>query len=202
MPGWDITVAQCKSVFDDTGQFNIGNIPGQSAVAVDSSDTWTPGASAEGIYTMIYTFSQNDQVAADDEFRFNINLTSDFVDVVADTDHNPLTHLQNLAVYDDEQVLNTGTDYILKAKGESTLCGVCTLGSVRLATLGRGRHHDARRGLQDRLQPPAWGGTDPYNINLPAFNHDEEGRYLLKYGLFSSTGNPYEISTLEQPRLV
>ena len=188
----DITVAQCKSVFDDTGQFNIGNIPGQSAVAVDSSDTWTPGASAEGIFTMIYTFSQNDQVAADDEFRFNINLTSDFVDVVADTDHNPLTHLQNLAVYDDEQVLNTGTDYVLKAKGESTLCGVCTFSGQfgwQLWDVDDTMMLDEAYKTVSNL--PAWGGTDPYNINLPAFNHDEEGRYLLKYGLFSSTGNPY-----------
>ena len=38
---------------------------------------------------------------------------------------------------------------------------------------------------------PAWGGTDPYNINLPAFNYGQEGRYTLKFGLFSSTGNPH-----------
>ena len=84
--------AQCKSVFDDTGQFNIETFRA-SAVAVDSSDTWTPGASAEGIFTMIYTFVKTSG-RCDDEFRFNINLTSDFVDVVADTDHNPLTHLK------------------------------------------------------------------------------------------------------------
>ena len=28
-------------------------------------------------------------------------------------------------------------------------------------------------------------------MNLPAFNYGQEGRYLLKFGLFSSTGNPY-----------
>ena len=38
---------------------------------------------------------------------------------------------------------------------------------------------------------PAWGGYDPYNMNLPAFSYGEEGRYLLKFGLFGSTGNPY-----------
>ena len=38
---------------------------------------------------------------------------------------------------------------------------------------------------------PAWGGYDPYNMNLPAFNYGQEGRFMLKFGLFSSTGNPY-----------
>ena len=121
----DITTAQCKSVFDDTGQFNIGNVPGQSSQIIDSADLWSPGSNAEGIFTIIYTFSENDQVAADDEFRFHINLTSDFVDVIADTEHNPLEHLANLAVFDDEQVLNTNTDYVFKAKVESTLCCGC-----------------------------------------------------------------------------
>ena len=66
----DITTPQCKSVFDDTGQFNIGNVPGQSSQLIDSAALWSPGSNAEGIFTIIYTFSDNDQVAADDEFRF------------------------------------------------------------------------------------------------------------------------------------
>ena len=188
----DVSVAQCKSVFDDSGQFNIGNIPGQSSVAVDSSDLWSPGSNAEGIYTVVYTFSQNDQMASDDEFRFNINLTEDFVDVVADIDHNPISHVQNLAVYDGEQVLNTGTDYVFKAKGESTLCGVCTFsGQFGWQLWDADDTTMLKEAYKTVANLPAWGGTDPYNINLPAFNFGQEGRFLPKYGLFSSTGNPY-----------
>ena len=188
----DVTVVQCKSVFDDSGQFNIGNIPGQSSVAVDSSDLWSPGSNSEGIFTVVYTFSQNDQMASDDEFRFNINLTEDFVDVVADTAHNPLSHLQNLAEYNEERVLNTGTDYVFKSKGESTLCGVCTFsGQFGWQLWDAEDTMMLKEAYKTVANLPAWGGTDPFNINLPAFNYGQEGRYLLKYGLFSSTGNPY-----------
>ena len=121
----DITISQCKSLYDDTGQFNLANIPGQSTSNVASSDLWIPGQNAEGVFTIVYAFSQNDQLPTDDEFRFTINLTNDFVDVIADVNHNPLDHIDHLAVYDGEQVLNTDTPYVFKSKGQSTVCGVC-----------------------------------------------------------------------------
>ena len=188
----DVTIPQCKSVFDDSGQFNMANIPGQSSASVDSIDLWSPGSSAEGIFTIVYAFSQNDQMAADDEFRFNINLTEDFVDVVADTAHNPLSHLQNLAEYDEEHVLNTETDYVFKSKGESTLCGVCSFsGQFGWQLWDVDDTMMLKEAYKTVANLPAWGGTDPYNINLPAFNYGQEGRFLLKYGLFSSSGNPH-----------
>ena len=67
------------------------------------------------MFTIVYAFSQNDQLASDDELSFTINLTNDFVDIIADTD-NPIEHLPNLAVYGDDEVLNTGTDYVFGPK--------------------------------------------------------------------------------------
>ena len=34
----DITISQCKSTYDDTGQFVVGNIPGQSSQTATSTD--------------------------------------------------------------------------------------------------------------------------------------------------------------------
>jgi len=188
----DITATACKSVYEETGQFNMGNIPGQTTQNIPSSELWIPGQSAEGIFTILYTFSQNDQVSADDEFRFTINLTNDFVDVIADVSHNPLEHLPNLAVYDDESVLNTGTDYVFKAKGQSTLCGLCTFaGDFGWQLWDLEETMMLKEAYKTVETLPAWGGYDPYNINLPAFNYGQEGRYMLKFGLFGSTGNPY-----------
>ena len=188
----DITISQCKSTYDDTGQFAVGNVPGQSSQTATSTDLWIPGQSAEGVFTVLYAFSQNDQMAADDEFKFTINLTNDFVDVIADTAHNPLEHLDHLAVYDGESVLNTDTEYVFKAKGQSTVCGVCTFsgdfGWQLWDADGTMMLKEAYRTV-DNL--PAWGGYDPYNLNLPAFTHGQEGRYMLKFGLFGSSGNPY-----------
>ena len=138
---------------------------------------------------MVYTFSQNDQMASDDEFRFNINLTEDFVDVVADIDHNPISHVQNLPCTTGNKY-NTGTDYVFKAKGESTLCGVCTLGQFGWQLWDAEDTTMLKEAYKTVANLPAWA-EPTYNINLPAFNFDQEGRFLLKYGLFSSTGNPY-----------
>ncbi|MDP6194096.1 MAG: hypothetical protein QF880_00040 [Candidatus Poseidonia sp.] len=188
----DITASSCKSVYDETGQFNMGNIQGQSTELVPSTALWIPGQNAEGTFTIVYSFSQNDQVPSDDEFRFTINLTNDFVDVIADTDHNPIEHLQNLAVYDQESVLNTGTDYVFKAKGQSTLCGLCTFtGEFGWQLWDEQETMMLKEAYKSVENLPAWGGYDPYNINLPAFNYGQEGRYMLKFGLFSSTGNPH-----------
>ena len=188
----DITASSCKSVYDETGQFNMGNIQGQSTELVPSTALWIPGQNAEGTFTIVYSFSQNDQVPSDDELRFTINLTNDFVDVIADTDHNPIEHLQNLAVYDQESVLNTGTDYVFKAKGQSTLCGLCTFtGEFGWQLWDEQETMMLKEAYKSVENLPAWGGYDPYNINLPAFNYGQEGRYMLKFGLFSSTGNPH-----------
>ena len=188
----DITASSCKSVYDETGQFNMGNIQGQSTELVLSTALWIPGQNAEGTFTIVYSFSQNDQVPSDDELRFTINLTNDFVDVIADTDHNPIEHLQNLAVYDQESVLNTGTDYVFKAKGQSTLCGLCTFtGEFGWQLWDEQETMMLKEAYKTVENLPAWGGYDPYNINLPAFNYGQEGRYMLKFGLFSSTGNPH-----------
>ena len=188
----DITISQCKSLYDDTGQFNLANIPGQSTSNVASSDLWIPGQNAEGVFTIVYAFSQNDQLPTDDEFRFTINLTNDFVDVIADVNHNPLDHINHLAVYDGEQVLNTDTPYVFKSKGQSTVCGVCIFSGEFGWQLwneeGTVMLKEAFRTIETL---PAWGGYDPFNINLPEFSYGQEGRYLLKYGLFGSTGNPY-----------
>ena len=188
----DITASSCKSVYDETGQFNMGNIQGQSTELVLSTALWIPGQNAEGTFTIVYSFSQNDQVPSDDELRFTINLTNDFVDVIADTEHNPIEHLQNLAVYDQESVLNTGTDYVFKAKGQSTLCGLCTFtGEFGWQLWDEQETMMLKEAYKTVENLPAWGGYDPYNINLPAFNYGQEGRYMLKFGLFSSTGNPH-----------
>lgn len=188
----NITSSICKSVYEETGQFNMGNIQGQSTEAIPSTDLWIPGQNAEGIFTIVYSFNQNDQVPADDEFRFTINLTNDFVDVIADTTHNPLEHLQNLAVYDDESVLNTNTDYVFKTKGQSTVCNVCTFSGEFGWQLWDAEETMMLKEAYKTVETlPIWDGYLPYNINLPEFNYGQEGRYTLKFGLFSSTGNPY-----------
>ena len=44
----DVTSSACKSVYEETGQFNMGNIPGQTTEGVVSSESLGPGTKCRG----------------------------------------------------------------------------------------------------------------------------------------------------------
>ena len=188
----DVTVPICKSIYTNSGSFSLANIPGNTNTTSTSAEVWSPGSTSEGIFTIVYAFLQNDQDSSDDAYRFNINLTNDFVDVSVSKTQNPMQHLTNLSIYDGMQILNSDTDYVFKAKGVSTICGNCVFsgefGWQLWDSEGTMMLTEAYRTVSNL---PAWGGYDPLNVNLPAFSYAEQGNYLLKYGLFSSTGTPY-----------
>ena len=187
----DVSLTTCKSVYVDSGTFSMRDIPANSSDTISSPNQWTPGQ-VSGMYTIVYAFSSLDSTGADDQFLFHINLTFDFVDVIVDQTHNPLSHLPNLATYNNELVLNSNTDYVFKSKGQSTVCGDCIFSAEFGWQLW---DTDETVLIQESYKSvstlPAWGGIDPFNINLPVFNFASEGRFLLKYGMFTSSGNPH-----------
>jgi hypothetical protein len=186
----NITVNLCKSTYTDTGTFLVPNINNGDPETLTSSATWSPNGATSGIYTIVYAFSHNDQSAVDDVFVFNINLTANFVDISLDTAHDPLEHLQNLAEYDGEMVLNTNTAYTFKAKGTSFICGNgCTLAADFGWQLWDLAETVKLKEGYRTISMTGWGGIDPLNVNLPNLTFEQEGRFLLKYGLFGSTGN-------------
>lgn len=188
-----VTVPECKSVHESTGTFTMPNIAPGATETVTSATAWTPGGNANGPYTVLYTFSNVDQDPTDDAYLFQINVTNAFIEAVVQTNHNPLDHLQNLAVYDGEQVLNSNTEYILKSKGQASVCSGCTLDAEfgwQLWTLDGITLLNQDYRTVSWSGADAWGGFSPFNLDLPTFTHDEEGRFLLKYGLFNSSGNP------------
>jgi hypothetical protein len=186
-----VTQSDCLSQFTATGSFNMANINGNSSDTFTSSTQWIPG-NVNGIHTILYSFSSNDADSSNDQFLFYINLTTNFVDVVVDEEHNPIEHLPNLALYDGEMVLNTATDYEFKSKGEAQICSICSfsgefgwqLWDTEGVVLLKERYRSV-------TTLPAWSGPSPFNLNLPVFNFNQEGRFLLKFGLFNSSGNPY-----------
>lgn len=187
-----VTEATCKSTFAATGSFAMQNIAGNTTMTVPSTGQWVPGGNANGIYTILYTFSNNDQDPTDDALLFHINLTTNYVDAVIEKDHNPLEHLENLSTYDNELVLNTGTDYVLKSKGEATICNVCSFtGEFGWQLWDLDETMLLKEAYRSVSNLPAWGGPSPFNMILPDFSFNQEGRFLLKHGLFNSTGNPH-----------
>ena len=187
-----VTETECRSTFSATGSFAMQNINGNTTLTVPSTSQWVPGGSADGIFTILYAFSNNDQDPSDDVFIFNINLTSNYVDATIEDDHNPLEHLENLSTYANELVLNTGTDYVLKTKGEATICALCTFsGDFGWQLWDLEETMLLKEAYRSVSNLPAWGGPSPFNMNLPDFSFNQEGRFLLKHGLFNSTGNPH-----------
>lgn len=188
----NVSATTCLSVFSATGSFTMSNVPGNDSVEFTSSNQWIPGGGANGVYTILYSFSSNDADASNDELLFQINLTPNFVDVEVDESHNPIQHIPNLAMYDGERVLNTGTDYVFKSKGEATICGVCTFNAEFGWQLWDEQDTTMlSESYRTVSNLPAWGGASPFNLDMPTFNFNTEGRFLLKIGLFNSSGNPY-----------
>ena len=187
----EVTSSACKSTFDEKGLFSIGSLPGSTSTVFTSTDTWIPGGNAEGIYTVVFAFDQNDQNPSDDELIFSANITNFYADAMVNNQHNPLENIDNLAMYNGSSVLNTGTDYTFNARGQATICGGCffdaNFGWQLWDTSDTMMLREAYRNISNL---DAWGGMSPFNINLPAFSFNQEGEYILKWGVFSSTGNP------------
>ena len=188
----NVTANMCKSNYEEKGVINIGNINGGTSLNYTSASIWTPGQNSEGIFTIVFAFDEIDQSAADDVLRYTINITVQFTDIIVNQNHNPLENINNLATYDGEDVLNSNTDYVFNAKGQVSSCGNCGLNAMFGWQLWT---HDETSLLKESYisvtNLPSWGGFSDFNINLPSMNYTQEGRYILKWGAFNTTGTIY-----------
>lgn len=188
----DIDDSICKSTFDDRGQFVLANIAQGQYLNITSANTWTPASGSEGIVTVVFSFDESDQFPSNDMFKFNFNISQSFVDMSVNEMWKPYDDIDNLAIYDGQKILNSNTDYLLKAKGTVNSCGSCnfnaTIGwqlwdqaeSVMLAEA-----YSFNSGLN------SWGVEMAFSHQMPVFNYPFEGTYILKWGLYNSTGTPY-----------
>lgn len=179
----------CISAKVAQGSFTVAQIAKDGVMDFTSAQLWNPSGS-QGVHTVVYKFEVADQVASNDIFAYQINLTQSFVDIVIDLEHSPLEDIENVAIYNGSKVLNSGTDYQFKAKASASSCSTCGLN----ASLGW-RLMDGNVTLKESYfwynNIPAWGGFSEITRNLPLFNYEVEGTYTLEWGLFNSTGTPY-----------
>jgi len=188
----DVDGSVCKSTFDDRGQFFLTNIaPGQYS-NVTSTNNWNPSSGADGIITVVYSFDESDQFSSNDIFKFNFNLTQSFVDLVVDESWSPHNDIEGLATYDGQKILNSNTDYSLKAKGTVNSCGSCNFN----ATIGWQLWDQAESVMLAEAYSfntglTSGGNMMPFEHQMPVFNYPFEGTYVLIWGLYNSTGTPY-----------
>lgn len=188
----DIDATICKSNFDSRGQFSMLNI-GQGLYSnVTSSNTWTPTSGAEGIITVVFSFDESDQIPSNDLFKYNFNVSQSFVDLDVDDSWKPYDDIEDLAIYDGQKILNSNTDYYLKAKGTVNSCGSCNFN----ATIGWQLWDQAESVILTEAYSfnsglNSWGVLLPFSHQMPVFNYPFVGTYILKWGLYNSTGTPY-----------
>lgn len=187
----EVDVNSCKSNYVEFGSFSLPTIYSGTTSDYQSSNPWNPSGD-EGVFTIVYAFTLTDQDPSDDELMFRINLTRSFVDLSVDSNFDPTTTLANLGFDGSQAILNTGTDYTMNAKGSVTACGTCNfvadIGWQLWSSDGVVLISESSNSVTNL---PSWGGVSPFTQVMPALNHDDEGTFLLKWGLLSSSGTPY-----------
>ena len=187
----DVSIVNCMSNPEDQGTFLLANIVGNGVDNFTSPDYWNPNG-ADGMFTVVYSFSINDDTSSNDQLKFHIYLSSTFSDVSADSSYNPIDDIEHLAVYNGLDILNTNTDYTLRSKGTVISCPTCNLESEFGWQLWDSTGTQIlKTQFRNVTNLPNWGGESPYNVALPVFNYSLEGEYLLKFGMLSSSGSPY-----------
>ena len=191
----DVNVGWCKSNWNsptiegDRGTMQISGItPGTSQI-VQASDNWNPGGT-EGTFTVIFSFDITDNDPSDDNLRYLINVTRDFVDVEINDQWDPRSELQNLRSDENGVVLNTNTPYSFRAKGDVFICGGCQTNisfGWRLLNFSGGVISESSS-VYTNL--PAWGGWSEFGRLMPDFSHNQEGTFTLQMGVTASNGSP------------
>lgn len=182
----------CIANPEEDGTFTLTNIPGSSSANFTSADRWRPGSGSEGIYTVVYAFTAEDQNPSDDEMLFQINVTQYFSDITVNNNHDVTENIEHLALFDDNRILNTDTPYELTARGVVTSCPSCSLD----ASIGWQLWNDEGTILLDQAYRnvtnlPNWGGSAAWSQAMPNLTYATEGTYLLKWGSFTSIGTPH-----------
>ncbi len=188
----DIDGSVCKSNFDARGQFATANIAQGQYSNFTSANTWTPTSGAEGIITVVFSFDESDQIPSNDIFKYNFNISQSFVDLDVDDSWKPYDDIDDLAIYEGQKILNSNTDYSLKAKGTVNSCGSCNFN----ATIGWQLWDQAESVILAEAYSfnsglNSWGVVMPFSHIMPVFNYPFEGEYILKWGLYNSTGTPH-----------
>ena len=187
----EIETTICKSNYVERGSFSLSTIYPDTTVDFTAPSSWNPSGD-EGTFTIVYAFDLQDQDPSDDSLTFHVNLTRSFVDLAVDTSHDPTSILTDLAVYNGQSILNTGTDYAMQVKGSASACGTCNF----VAQIGWQLWTEDKSTLLSESYTnvtnlPSWGGVSPFARAMPAFSHSSQGTFTLIWGLFNSSGTPY-----------
>ena len=76
----------------------------------------------EGAFTLVYRFVESDDNTSNDVKAFTVYFTQRLVDISFEA-QDPTSQLTDVAIYNDEVILNTNKDYSMNINGMVTSCG-------------------------------------------------------------------------------
>ena len=187
----------CEGVQDETSCYNdredygAGSIdPLQVGASTNYSftSTFSPNGD-EGTFTLVYRFIDSDTNPSNDVGIYTFHLTQNLVDVIFDA-QDPIEQLEDLAVYNDNLILNTDTDYVMEISGVVNSCSTCGLeADLGWRLIGQDGMEKANSTIT-YTNLPDWG-TVEFTRDMPPLNHDTEGVFELEFGIIDSIGTPF-----------
>ncbi|MDP6333106.1 MAG: hypothetical protein QF479_00550 [Candidatus Poseidoniaceae archaeon] len=180
----------CISSSIEDGSITISSIlPGTSEI-FESSTYFNPNG-YHGNMTIVYQFNQFDFDPNNDVYSYLVNSTNTYMDIKIDNDAAVLDQIENLAIYDGQPIINSNTSYSFEFEGFSHLCGTCQLNSsIGWELWDLGLVQKISESYINYSAFPKYGYYKPLTIDLPAFEHNTTGEFILIYGMFNSSGTP------------
>ncbi len=183
----DLGENQCLNEKDGSGNGELQPIPVGSSTILTFNNMFSPNG-ANGIHTLFLKFQSEDNTPSNDILKTNFYLSQNLVDVIIPA-QDPTSELTDLANYDDEQIFNTNTDYIMSVSGKLSNCGACGFSADFGWRLINSSGIEVANANTTYANMPT-GSNSNFARELPALNYSIEGRYTFEFGLVSSVGTP------------
>lgn len=196
----------CISNSIDSGEITIANMfPGVNETFV-SEDPFYPNGLNETL-TVVYQFDELDINPSDDVYTFQINSSLEFSDIRLDYDENIIDNIPSLVERDNKKMFNNNTIYTIPFSASANLCNNCLVNaSVGWQLWNYNQSEMLKQSYQYSTNFPAFSFYRTFTMNLPNFSYEEDGEFVLVYGIFNSTGNPhgdmYEDNNLRSTQII
>lgn len=178
----------CYNDREDYGAGSIDPLQVGASTNYSFSSTFSPNGD-EGTFTLVYRFIDSDTNPSNDVGIYTFHLTQNLVDVIFDA-QDPIEQLEDLAVYNDNLILNTDTDYVMEISGIVNSCSTCGLeADLGWRLIGQDGMEKANSTIT-YTNLPDWG-TVEFTRDMPPLNHDTEGVFELEFGIIDSIGTPF-----------
>ena len=181
----------CVASNIDSGEININPIPPGANQSFVSQDLFYPNGLNETL-TVVYQFDQFDSNPSDDILVFQINASLQYSDVALDYQENIIDNIPSSVSKDGLIFINNNSNYTIPFSGFANLCGQCNINaSIGWQLWDHNKSTILKESYRNDNLFPKFSFYKSFTTNLPNLSYPVDGNYILVYGIFNSTGNPF-----------